>query len=107
MVTLTENAVKKVKTFFDSDPEVKGKCLRVGVEPGGCSGYEYAFTFDDPQADDTVIDLEGFKAVVSPKSAPFLKGARIDYYENATGEGFKIENPNVKGSCGCGKSNQY
>ena len=60
MVTLTENAVKKVQALFKDDPEVKGKCLRVGVESGGCSGYEYAFSFDDQQEGDTIIELDGF-----------------------------------------------
>jgi len=107
MVTLTENAVKKVQSFFKSDPDTKGKCLRVGVEPGGCSGYEYAFSFDDKNAEDTAIELDGFTAVIAPNAMPFLKGAQIDYYQNSTGEGFEIKNPNAKSSCGCGKSTQY
>ena len=107
MVTLTENAIKKVQEFFSVEPEAKGKSLRVGVEPGGCSGYEYAFSFDDKQEGDSVISIDGFKVLISPQSAPFLTGSEIDYSEDATGAGFKISNPNVKGSCGCGKSNQY
>ena len=107
MVTLTEKAVKKVQSLFAEDPEVKGKCLRVGVEPGGCSGQEYAFSFDEKKEGDTVLELDGFTAVIDKKSLSFLKDSEIDYYVNSTGEGFKIQNPNVKSTCGCGKSSQY
>ena len=107
MFTLTEAAVKKVQGLFADDPDSKGQCLRVGVEPGGCSGYEYAFSFDDQKEGDTVLELEGFKAIIDAKSLPFLKESEIDYYVNSTGEGFKVQNPNVKSSCGCGKSNEY
>ena len=107
MVTLTKNAVKKIQSLFAEDPDTKGKCLRVGVESGGCSGKEYAFSFDDQKEGDTVIELNGFKAVIDKESLPFLKDSEIDYYVNSTGEGFKIQNPNVKSPCGCGKSNQY
>ena len=107
MVTLTENAVKKVQEFFDVEAEAKGKALRVGVTPGGCSGYEYAFSFDEKHEGDTAIDLPNFTVVIDPQSAPFLRGSEIDYSESGTGAGFQIKNPNVKSSCGCGKSNQY
>jgi iron-sulfur cluster assembly accessory protein len=107
MLTLTENAVKKVENFFTSEPDTKGKALRVGVTPGGCSGYEYAFTFDEKKDGDTEMAFGTFKVLVSPQAAPFLQGSEIDFHEDATGAGFKISNPNVKSSCGCGKSNQY
>ena len=107
MVTLTDNAITKVKELFASEDDAKGKCLRVGVEPGGCSGYEYAFSFDDKKDGDTEFSFDGVKVLISPQSAPFLKDSQIDYAEDATGAGFKIQNPNVKGSCGCGKSNTY
>ncbi|PCI39332.1 MAG: iron-sulfur cluster assembly accessory protein [Elusimicrobia bacterium] len=107
MVTLTNNAVKKVEEFFANEDDAKGKSLRVGVSPGGCSGYEYAFTFDDKKDGDTSIDLPNFTVLIDPQSAPFLQGSEIDYDETATGAGFKIKNPNVKSSCGCGQSNQF
>jgi len=107
MVTLTENAVKKVEEFFEAEEEATGKSLRVGVTPGGCSGYEYAFTFDEKKDGDTAIDMPKFTVLIDPQSAPFLKGSEIDYDESPTSAGFKIKNPNVKGSCGCGQSNQF
>ncbi len=107
MLTLTEGAITKVKEFFASEPTAKGKSLRVGVEPGGCSGYEYSFSFDDKKEGDAELPFDGFKVLVSPQSAPFLQGSEIDYSDDAACAGFKIENPNVKSSCGCGKSNTY
>ncbi|MBI3296779.1 MAG: iron-sulfur cluster assembly accessory protein [Elusimicrobia bacterium] len=106
MLTLTPKAVKKVSEFF-TDPEAKGKSLRVGVKPGGCSGYEYSFSFDDKKDGDTEMTFDGFTVLVDPNSAPFLKASEIDYAEDGTAQGFKIRNPNVKSSCGCGQSNKF
>ena len=106
MVTLTENAVKKVREFF-AQPEAKGKSLRILVQPGGCSGYQYGFAFDMKKDGDNEIVSDGFSVLIDANSAPFLKGADIDFVEDATGSGFKIKNPNVKKSCGCGESNQF
>lgn len=107
VVTLSDSAVKKVQEFFGAEPEAKGKSLRVAVEPGGCSGYQYAFGFDTKRDGDAELSFEGFTVLVDPQSAGFLKGSTIDYVEDPTGSGFKIANPNVKKSCGCGKSNQF
>ena len=107
MLTLTDNAVNKVREIFSADPEIQGKCLRVGLEPGGCSGFQYAFTFDEKRAGDAELSFDGFKVLVDPQSAQHLQGSRIDYREDAASAGFKIENPNVKKSCGCGQSNQF
>ena len=106
-LTLTDSAVKKVKEFFSVEPSAKGKSLRIAVQPGGCSGYKYAFGFDDKRDGDFEIASDGFSVVVDLQSAGFLKDAKINYVEDATGSGFKIENPNVKKSCGCGESNQF
>ena len=102
--TLTARAQKKVVEFFASDPESKGKSLRISLEPGGCSGFQYAFSFDTKKAGDTEIACEGFSVLIGPESAPQLQGSIIDYSEDATSAGFKISNPNVKKSCGCGNS---
>lgn len=107
MLTLTDGAIAKVKELFAGEPAAKGKSLRVGVEPGGCSGYEYSFSFDDKKEGDAELPFADFKVLLSPQAAPFLKGSEIDYSDAAAGAGFKIENPNVKSSCGCGKSNTY
>lgn len=107
MVTLTDSAVNKIQEFFNSEPEAKGKSLRVGVQPGGCSGYGYSFSFDDKQEGDAELKFNGFTVLIDPQSAPFLKDSEIDYREDPAGAGFKIRNPNVKSSCGCGQSNQF
>ena len=107
MLTLTQNAVEKIKGFFENDETAKGKSLRVMVEPAGCSGYKYAFAFDDKKADDTAVPQPGFEVLIDQKSLPFLEQATVDYKEDAVGSGFKISNPAEKGSCGCGESKKF
>ena len=107
LVTLTAHTIEKLKSIVATDPEAKGKSLRVALESGGCSGYQYVFTFDTKKDNDTELSFNGFTVLIDPQSAPFLKDSQIDFSEDATGAGFKIKNPNVKGSCGCGQSNQF
>lgn len=104
MFTLTPTAVEKVKEIYASDKDLSGKSLRVYVEKGGCSSYQYGFTFDDKKDGDTDMDLGAFHVVVDAPSASLLTGAVIDYKEDFSGGGFSIANPNAKKSCGCGKS---
>ena len=104
VVSLTPNAVAKIKELTQSDPAAQGKALRIYLEAGGCSGYQYGFTYDDKKADDQVISSDGISVVIDPKSADLLKGSVIDYKVDFGGEGFAIQNPNVKKSCGCGNS---
>ena len=103
-VTLTENAITKIKELVTQDEQLKDKSLRVFVESGGCSGYSYGFRFDDSKADDTVKEFEGFKLLIDPASGKLLSGATIDYKTEFGSEGFAIQNPNAKKSCGCGNS---
>lgn len=107
MVTLTPSAVDKIKSFFETEESAKGKALRIAVEKGGCSGYQYAFLFDDKKDGDEAATYEGFNVVIDSESNKFLSGSTIDYREDMTGSGFKIHNPNVKKSCGCGNSHQF
>jgi iron-sulfur cluster assembly protein len=107
LLTLTPAAMKKVQELFAGDPESKGKSLRIGLEPGGCSGFQYAFSFDEKKAGDTEIPCDGFKVLVDAQSANFLRNTTVDYLEDASSQGFKIHNPNVKKSCGCGQSNSF
>jgi iron-sulfur cluster assembly accessory protein len=104
MLTLTENAIKKVKEFYTSDPSIAGKSLRVLVEKGGCSGNQYGFSFDDKKEGDATLPMDGLTVLVDPQSATFLQGVVVDYKENFSGSGFSIQNPNAKKSCGCGTS---
>lgn len=82
----------------------KGQALRVAVEGGGCSGFQYDIALDTPKPDDTVLEGQGEKVLIDEVSLPFLTGARIDFVEELIGARFVIENPNATSSCGCGTS---
>ncbi len=81
-----------------------GKALRVAVEGGGCSGFQYDIALDRPGPDDLVLEGGGERVVVDPASLPFLAGAVIDFSEELIGARFVIDNPNATASCGCGTS---
>ena len=81
-----------------------GKVLRVAVEGGGCSGFQYKIDLDDPASDDLVLEGAGERVVIDEVSLPFLGGAVIDFSEELIGARFVIENPNATASCGCGTS---
>lgn len=103
-VTVTDFAAQKVLEIMKSDGK-DGWGLRVGVKRGGCSGYSYLMDFEQaPASDDVVFEKNGLKYFVDPKSIEMLNGCVIDYVESLQGAGFKIENPNAHGGCGCGKS---
>ena len=82
----------------------EGKALRVAVEGGGCSGFQYEIDLSEPQADDLILEGAGEKVVVDEVSLPFLASAVIDFSEELIGARFVIENPNATSSCGCGTS---
>ena len=107
LLSITPAAAKKIAELFAADPDSKGKSLRIGLEPGGCSGMQYAFSFDDKKPGDAEIAGAGFSVIVDAQSQPNLQDSVVDYAEDATAAGFKIGNPNVKKSCGCGQSNQF
>jgi iron-sulfur cluster insertion protein len=103
-LVFTDSAAAKVKELVDEEgnPELK---LRVFVQGGGCSGFQYGFTFDEAQAeDDLAIEREGVTLLCDPLSLQYLTGAQIDYAENLSGSQFVISNPNAKTTCGCGSS---
>lgn len=81
-----------------------GKVLRVAVEGGGCSGFQYEIALDEPKADDLILEGAGEKVVVDSVSLPFLANAVIDFSEELIGARFVIDNPNASSSCGCGTS---
>jgi iron-sulfur cluster assembly accessory protein len=103
-LTLTEKAVEKVKYFASQMPDSAGKPLRIFVQGGGCSGFQYGFTFDDKKENDAQISAGEVEVIVDPQSAMYLKGANVDYLEDFRGAGFSVNNPNATGGCGCGKS---
>jgi iron-sulfur cluster assembly accessory protein len=103
MLTLTPTAIQKVKSILEERGEVAG--LRIAVVGGGCSGFQYQMTLDkEANVDDKIIEQDGLRVFVDSRSLLYLTGTRVDYVETLTGSGFKFENPNVKGSCGCGES---
>ena len=106
LLSLTDAAVEKVKFFAKTMPDSEGKALRVFIQGGGCSGFQYGFTFDEKHDDDNVMEQAGITIVVDPQSAGYLKDAKVDYVEDFRGAGFSVQNPNATGGCGCGKSFQ-
>jgi iron-sulfur cluster assembly accessory protein len=80
------------------------KALRVAVDGGGCSGFQYDIKLDDPAGDDLTLESDGQKVIIDPVSLPFLSDATIDFTEELIGARFVIENPNATSSCGCGTS---
>jgi iron-sulfur cluster assembly accessory protein len=107
MITITENAAQKIRSLMEEDPEGDVSVLRVAIEGGGCSGFQYALGFDrGPQDGDNEIQMHGVTVVVDPFSAPYLTGSEIDYVDALMGAGFAINNPNVQAACGCGSSFQ-
>ena len=78
--------------------------LRVLVDTGGCSGFQYGMSFDEPKDDDRQFDSEGVAIVVDPASLAYLDGSVIDFDDGLHGKGFEIKNPNAQSTCGCGKS---
>jgi iron-sulfur cluster assembly protein len=105
LISLTETAADKIKELMAEEDEVA--VLRVAVQGGGCSGFEYALGFDSgAQEGDYELSMHGVDVVVDPFSAPYLQGATIDFLKGLQESGFKIDNPNVSASCGCGHSFQ-
>jgi iron-sulfur cluster assembly accessory protein len=102
-VSVTERAVSKVAAILAKEPE--GAMLRVSVEGGGCSGFQYKFDVERERADDDlVLGRESATILIDPVSVGFLAGSQIDFVDDLIGAAFKISNPNAKSSCGCGTS---
>jgi len=106
LVSLTESAAEKIRTLQAEEPAGEAEVLRLAVQGGGCSGFQYALGFDrGPQEGDNEVSSEGVRVVVDPFSAPYIVGTEIDWLEGLQA-GFAINNPNVSASCGCGHSFQ-
>ena len=102
-ITMTETAANRVRTFLEN--RGKGEGLRLAVKPSGCSGMSYVLEFTDEIQDvDEVFESYGVKVVVDKKSLIYLDGTELDYTKEGLNEGFKFNNPNIKGECGCGES---
>jgi iron-sulfur cluster insertion protein len=103
-LVFTQAAAAKVKQLIDEEGNAELK-LRVFVTGGGCSGFQYGFTFDEAtNEDDTAMQRDGVTLLIDPMSLQYLTGAEIDYQENVEGAQFVIKNPNATSTCGCGSS---
>ena len=102
-VVLTEKAARRIGEIVADEPE--NKLLRVSVEGGGCSGFQYKFDLvPSAQDDDTVLERDGATVLIDPVSLGFLAGSEIDFVDELIGASFQIRNPNAQASCGCGTS---
>lgn len=99
---VTDRAYARLREICDATGEEKA--LRVAVEGGGCSGFQYDIKLDDPVSDDLILEKDGARVLVDAVSLPFLQNAVIDYTEELIGARFVIQNPNATSSCGCGTS---
>jgi iron-sulfur cluster assembly protein len=105
LMTVTEAAATKIRQLMAEDDEVS--VLRVAIQGGGCSGFQYGLGFDRGAVEgDHEFEMRGVQVVVDPFSAPYLEGAEIDYVDSIQAAGFAINNPNATSSCGCGHSFQ-
>jgi len=102
-VTMTERAARRIGEILKAEPA--GSMLRVSVEGGGCSGFQYKFGFEQAQAaDDLVLAQNGATVLIDPVSVKYMAGAEIDYVDDLIGASFKVNNPVATASCGCGTS---
>ncbi len=103
-LVFTDTAASKVRQLIAEEDNV-ALMLRVFISGGGCSGFQYGFTFDETVSDgDTVVENDGVRLLIDPMSIQYLTGAEIDYSENLEGAQFVIRNPNAQTTCGCGSS---
>lgn len=103
MITLSSRAAERVRAM-QADLNAPSKLLRVFVETGGCSGFQYGMSFDEPKAEDSRLESEGVPMLIDPASLAYLDGSEIDFDDGLHGKGFEIKNPNATSTCGCGKS---
>lgn len=106
MINVTSTAAEKITELLVEENKV-GAGLRVFVQGGGCSGFQYGLMIDEGEGDgdsDQVIESQGVRLLVDPISARYLRGAEVDFIDNVSGGGFTIKNPNAKSTCGCGSS---
>lgn len=107
-INISEQAAREIERqrIKRGTPEA---AIRVGIRGGGCTGFSYMFEWDDtePRSTDKVFHDHGVKLYVDPKSFVYLRGTELDFVTSMMGHGFKFNNPNAKGSCGCGESVQF
>ncbi len=103
MITLTPRAAQQIQSMHAA-LNAPDKRLRVLVESGGCSGFQYGMSFEEPKPTDAHFSSEGVALVIDPTSLAYMQGSQIDFDDGLHGKGFEIKNPNAQSTCGCGKS---
>lgn len=103
-ISLTERAAVELRALLAGRAASPGSGLRLAVVPGGCAGWQYEMKVGDPQEGDHICEKEGARVIVSADSIPFLTGSEIDYIDELSDSGFRVNNPNASRSCGCGTS---
>ena len=105
MLTVSDQAAERIKKILEAEEKKLSEWgLRVGVEGGGCSGFQYRMDITKSRPDDQIIEHGGVQVFVDLRSLQYVDGSRVDYSDALTGAGFKIVNPNEKSTCGCGTS---
>lgn len=103
MINLTDSAVNQIK-ILQAEKATEGQLLRIFVEPGGCSGFEYGMSFDSKKDEDNVLEDNGVSFLVDETSLEYLDGSVVDFDDGLSGKGFDVRNPNATSTCGCGRS---
>ncbi len=103
MITLTDSAVAQIKNL-QAEKASEGQKLRILVEAGGCSGFEYGMSFDEKKDDDQLFESNGVEFLVDATSLEYLDGSVVDFDDGLSGKGFEVRNPNASSTCGCGRS---
>lgn len=104
LVDVTDRAQQEILEIFTREEPGQDIGLRLCVIGGGCSGLSYEMEFDQTRENDNVIDYQGFRVLLDPKSSIYLKGVTLDYQDGLKGKGFVFVNPNATNTCGCGES---
>jgi iron-sulfur cluster assembly protein/iron-sulfur cluster insertion protein len=103
MITLTDSAVQQIRKLAEEKAE-EGQLLRIFVEAGGCSGFEYGMSFDAPKEDDQQLESNGVRFLMDATSLEYLDGSEVHFDDGLSGKGFDVRNPNASSTCGCGRS---
>lgn len=104
LVNITPKAIEQIKQICSSENPDGTKGLRLAVTGGGCSGLSYKIEFSDLREKDNILNFDGVKVLIDPKSLIYLKGIVLDFKDGLNGKGFVFDNPNAKNTCGCGES---
>lgn len=104
VIDITDKAKGRLKEIVQSSSPGEGHGVRIGVVGGGCSGLSYHIDFDVPKDHDNIVDIDGAKILIDPKSSIYLKDTLLDFQDGLQGKGFIFQNPNATNTCGCGES---